>query len=72
MYDMILKGGRVIDPANDIDAIRDIAIKGKQIAAVEREIPEENAGKSVPVDGLIVTPGLVDIHIHAYGGYEAK
>lgn len=70
MYDLIIKGGHVIDPANDIDEDMDVAVVGDRIAAVDRDIPSEKAGKVANVDGYYVTPGLIDIHLHAYGGYQ--
>ncbi len=69
-YDLILQGGRVIDPANDIDGIRDVAIASGRIAAVAPTLPVDRARKVISVRGLLVTPGLVDIHVHAYGGYS--
>lgn len=68
-YDLLLKGGHVIDPANHLDAIMDVAVSGGKIAAVEKNIPADSAGKVVDVTGLYVTPGLIDIHYHiGYGG----
>ena len=65
-FDLVLKGGHLIDPHNGIDAPKDIGIKGKEVAAVDAELPIEGAGQVIDVSGLYVTPGLVDIHIHAY------
>lgn len=65
-FDLVLKGGQLIDPHNGIDAPKDIGIKGKEVAAVDAELPIEGAGQVIDVSGLYVTPGLVDIHIHAY------
>ncbi len=65
-FDLVLKGGHLIDPQNGIDAPKDIGITGKVIAAVDAELPLEGAGQVIDVSGLYVTPGLVDIHIHAY------
>jgi dihydroorotase len=68
-YDLLLKGGHVIDPANHIDSVMDLAVSGGKIAAVEKSIPESSAGKVVDVTGLYVTPGLIDIHYHiGHGG----
>jgi dihydroorotase len=68
-YDLLLKGGHVIDPANHIDRVMDVAVADGKIAAVEPEIPSAEAGKVVNVQGLYVTPGLIDIHVHiGYGG----
>jgi dihydroorotase len=63
-YDLLLKGGHVIDPKNHISAVRDVAIAGGKIAAVAENIPASSAIKTVDVPGLYVTPGLVDIHTH--------
>jgi dihydroorotase len=68
-YDLLIKGGHVIDPANHIDAVMDVAVSGGKIAAVEKDIPASSAGKVVDASGLYVTPGLIDIHVHiTYGG----
>jgi dihydroorotase len=68
-YDLLLKGGHVIDPANHIDEVRDVAIFQGKIAAVEKNIPPEQARKVVDVSKLYVTPGLIDIHYHVgHGG----
>ena len=68
-YDLLLKGGHVIDPANHIDDVRDVAVFQGKIAAVERDIPADQAGKVVDVSKLLVTPGLIDIHYHVgHGG----
>lgn len=67
-YDLLLKGGHVIDAKNRIDAVRDVAIKDGKIAAVSAAIPASDAAKTVDVRGLYVTPGLVDIHVHVYAG----
>jgi dihydroorotase len=68
-YDLLLKGGHVIDPANHIDDVRDVAVFQGKIAAVEKNIPPDQAGKVVDVSKLYVTPGLIDIHYHVgHGG----
>src|SRR3954468_18222097 len=67
-YDLLLKGGHVIDGKNHISAVRDVAIKDGKIAAVESQIAASRALKTVNVSGLYVTPGLVDIHVHVYPG----
>ena len=63
-YDIVLKGGHVIDPANDRNAPMDVAVKDGKIAAVERDIAPAAARKVVNVAGLYVTPGFIDIHAH--------
>ncbi|MFC1692748.1 amidohydrolase family protein [Candidatus Latescibacterota bacterium] len=80
-YDLILKGGHVIDPANNINGIRDIAIKDGKIARIDKNIPSDEPKltdmgykkhfKVIDVSGYYVTPGLIDIHIHAYNNIIA-
>ena len=68
-YDLLLKGGHVIDPANHVDAVMDVAVSKDRIAAVEKDIPASQSGKVVDASGLYVTPGLIDIHVHiGHGG----
>lgn len=67
-YDLLLKGGHVIDGKNHVSAVRDVAIKDGKIAAVAANIPASQAHKVVNVAGLYVTPGLIDIHAHVYAG----
>lgn len=68
-YDLLLKGGHVIDPANDVDEVADVAISAGKIAAIAEGIPASEAMKVVDVSGLYVTPGLIDIHFHVgHGG----
>ncbi len=68
MYDLLLRGGRVIDPAMGIDATMDVAISKGRIAAVKEAIPVGEARETIDVSDRIVTPGLVDIHTHFYWG----
>ena len=65
-YDLLIRGGRVIDPANDIDDVRDVAISRGRIAAVDAELPTESARRTIDARGLLVLPGLVDLHAHVY------
>lgn len=67
-YDLLLKGGHVIDAKNRMSAIRDVAIRDGKIAAVEANLDPARADKTVSAAGLYVTPGLVDIHVHVYAG----
>lgn len=71
-YDLLLKGGHVIDPGGNIDAVMDVAIAAGRIARVAAGIPVAEARQVVDVSGLFVTPGLVDIHVHAYAGTGMK
>ena len=67
-YDLLLQGGRLIDPKNKISAVRDIAIQGGRIAAVAARLDPASAVKTVDVSGLYVTPGLIDMHVHVFAG----
>lgn len=67
-YDMLIKGGHIIDPVNNIDQVMDLAIKGNKIAAIEKEISANQAKKVVDASGLIVSPGLIDMHTHNFYG----
>jgi len=71
-YDFLIKGGRVIDPRNSLDAVRDVAIKDGKIAAVAADIPAARALKAVDARGLVVTPGLIDLHVHVYPGEKLR
>ena len=70
-YDLLLKGGRVIDPANNVDGILDVAIAGRYVLSVQKDISPQLARKVANVSGLVVTPGLIDLHAHFYGYYAA-
>ncbi len=65
-YDILIQNGRVIDPANDIDAVMDVAVKDGKIARVAATISGD-AEKVIDASGAIVTPGLIDLHAHVYG-----
>jgi dihydroorotase len=63
-YDLLIKGGRVIDPSVGLDAVRDVAIVAGKIAAVEADITGD-AADTIDARGKIVAPGLIDVHTHA-------
>lgn len=65
-FDMLLRGGRVIDPASGRDGVADIAIRDNVIAAIEPSIPAAAAREVLDVSGKIVTAGLIDTHAHVY------
>ena len=65
-YDLLLNGGFVIDPANGVNGIRDVAIADGKIAAVEPDIAPDRARRVLDVSGLYVTPGLIDLHVHVF------
>ena len=71
-YDLLLHGGHVIDAKNNIDSVRDVAIRDGKIAEVAAHIDPAEALKSVDASGLYVTPGLVDIHVHVYASTGEK
>jgi dihydroorotase len=70
-YDLVLRHGRIVDPANHIDVRMDVAVRGGRIAAVQADIPASMARKAVDVPGLYVVPGLIDLHAHVFG-YEGS
>jgi dihydroorotase len=63
-YDLVLQGGRVIDPSQRIDRAMDVAISGGRIADLRRNIPASDAAEVLDVRGKLVTPGLIDLHSH--------
>src|SRR5690625_5668173 len=71
-YDILLKGGHVIDPKNGINSQMDIAVKDDIIARVASAIQESEAGQFIDVSRLYVTPGLIDIHTHVFHGTDQK
>ncbi len=71
-YDLLLQNGRVIDAKNNIDRVTDVAIKDGKIAAVGDHLNAADAARTVDAHGLLVTPGLVDIHTHVYASTGEK
>ena len=65
-YDLLLKGGYVIDPKNGISGRRDVAISDGTIAAVSESIDASKADRTLDVADLIITPGLIDLHVHMF------
>lgn len=73
-YDVLLKGGRVVDPANRVDGIFDLGIEGKRVAEVSGSIDPGSASVIYDVSGLMVMPGVIDLHVHTsrrHRGYNA-
>jgi len=68
LYDLLVRGGRVVDPAQKLSEECDVAIAGGKIARVAKDLPEASARQVLDARGKIVTPGLVDIHVHVYDG----
>ena len=67
-YDLLLKGGHVIDARNNISAVRDVAIAQGRSRPSRRTFRLPQASKIMDVSSLYVTPGLVDIHVHVFAG----
>jgi dihydroorotase len=67
-YNIIIKGGHVIDPKNNINEIMDIAVNNGKIMAVAKNIDSREAIQVINAEGFYVTPGLIDIHVHVFNG----
>ena len=67
-FELLLKGGRVIDPSQSFNGVADVAIAGGSIASVARDIDAREADRTVQVTGQLLTPGLVDLHTHGFAG----
>jgi len=67
-YDLLLRGGHVIDPRKGINGVHDVAVAGGVIAAIGLRLDPTAAATTIDASGLYVTPGLVDIHAHLYAG----
>ncbi|MBV9633751.1 MAG: amidohydrolase/deacetylase family metallohydrolase [Methylobacteriaceae bacterium] len=68
MFDLLIKGGRLVDPAVDKDGLYDVAIDKGRVAAVDAGIPAERAREIIDATGRLVCPGLIDLHTHVYWG----
>lgn len=68
--DLLLKGGHVIDPKNNINSKMDVAITGNKISRIAADIPANTSKKTVDVSGLYITPGLIDMHTHVFHGTD--
>ncbi len=72
MYDLLLKGGTVLDPAQDMRGALDVAVQDGKIASVAANIPASEARRVIHVPGKTVTPGLIDLHTHVFDGVAAN
>ncbi len=68
--DLLLKGGQVIDPKNNINEVMDVAIIGNKIFQIGKNLSPDQAKKTIDVTGYYVTPGLVDMHVHVFHGTD--
>lgn len=69
MNDLLIKGGTVLDPAQDVHGALDVAVTGDRITEVAPNLDPRQARRVVDVSGKMVVPGLIDMHTHCYGGY---
>ncbi|HWO32285.1 MAG TPA: amidohydrolase/deacetylase family metallohydrolase, partial [Candidatus Acidoferrum sp.] len=67
-YDLLIQGGTVIDPARNVQSVLDVAVRDGKIAQISPNIPHEKSHKTISAAGKLVTPGLIDIHVHVYDG----
>ncbi len=65
-FHVLIKGGRVVDPSQGLDAVRDVAIRGEKIESIAADIPANRSRIVINARGKIVTPGLIDIHTHVF------
>lgn len=67
-FDLVLKGGRVLDPTAQTDTVTDVAFRGGKVVAIETDIARDRSHQVIDARGKIVVPGLVDLHTHVYWG----
>jgi dihydroorotase len=67
-WDLLIRGGTLIDPAQGLSARRDVALQGGRVAAVAETLASADAGEVIDAAGALVTPGLIDLHAHVYDG----
>ena len=72
MYDLLVKGGTVVDPSQGIHGVNDVAIEDGKIARIAPNISADEAGRVVEVKGKVVIPGLIDLHTHVYAGVNSN
>ena len=70
MYDLLLKGGTVVDPSTGLDGVQDVAVQDGFIARIGSDIPATESARTIEVAGRIVTPGLIDLHAHVFEGFN--
>jgi dihydroorotase len=68
MFDLLIAGGRVVDPGTGMDRVADVGFAGGKVAAIAAGLPRDNATHVVDATGRLVTPGLIDLHTHVYWG----
>src|SRR5215208_4086423 len=65
-FDLLIKGGEVLDPSQRLRGVRDIGIRNGIVESVQAGIPAERALRLIDATGRLVTPGLIDLHAHTY------
>lgn len=68
IHDIVVKNGRVIDPSQRVDGKLDVAFSDGKVSALGNNIPSNESRETIDASGLIVTPGLIDLHVHAFWG----
>ncbi|MCY4605105.1 MAG: amidohydrolase/deacetylase family metallohydrolase [Gemmatimonadetes bacterium] len=68
LYDLLLKGGTLVDPAQKLHAVQDVAFTDGKVAAVGADLPADQARQTLDVAGNVVAPGLIDLHVHVFWG----
>ena len=67
-YDLLIKGGMLVDPAEDLSGVRDVVFAGGRVVAVGEDMDTGDAREVIDAVGCVVTPGLIDIHVHVFAG----
>ncbi|MCY3868178.1 MAG: amidohydrolase/deacetylase family metallohydrolase [Gemmatimonadetes bacterium] len=67
-YDLLIKSGTLVDPAEGLSSVRDVAFAGGRVAAVGEDLDTGDAREVIDAAGCVVTPGLIDIHVHVFAG----
>src|SRR5262245_44493561 len=68
MYDLVIRNGRVLDPAQSIDMTADVAFRAGRVAAIGESIGDAKSAEIIDANGLLVSPGMIDLHVHVYNG----
>ena len=69
-WDLLIKGGTVIDPGQHLHALLDVAVNNGHVVEISKDISESRAKQIFPAKGMIVTPGLIDLHVHCFDGFR--
>ncbi|MCE2463593.1 MAG: amidohydrolase/deacetylase family metallohydrolase [Dehalococcoidia bacterium] len=72
MPDLLIRGGKVVDPSQGLNGPADIAVTGGKIEAIGPDLPTEGAKRTIDVPGKLVIPGMIDLHAHVFGGITAN